>query len=148
MPKKVYMRGILLHYFIQKKSAAEAHRILDETYNDHALSETTCRDWFRRCNYNDFDVEDKELLGALKSFEDEEFEALLPKYSRQVQNELGESLGVDHIGVLKRLKALEMFQKQDTGCRMRYSRKTLNGVLSRVNSSFNSRKEKIFYIVW
>ncbi|KAG5319453.1 MOS1T transposase, partial [Pseudoatta argentina] len=28
LPNKVYLRGILLHYFIQKKSAAEAHRIL------------------------------------------------------------------------------------------------------------------------
>ncbi|KAG5318735.1 MOS1T transposase, partial [Pseudoatta argentina] len=28
VPNKVYLRGILLHYFIQKKSAAEAHRIL------------------------------------------------------------------------------------------------------------------------
>ncbi|KAG5320169.1 MOS1T transposase, partial [Pseudoatta argentina] len=28
---KVYLRGILLHYFIQKKSAAEAHRILYPT---------------------------------------------------------------------------------------------------------------------
>ena len=41
--KKEYMQGILLHYFIKIKSAAEAHRILFETYSDHALSETTCR---------------------------------------------------------------------------------------------------------
>ena len=34
MPKKVYLWGILLHYFIQKKSAAEAHKILVETYSD------------------------------------------------------------------------------------------------------------------
>ena len=45
---KVYLRRILLHYFIQNKSAAEAHRILVETYGDTALSDTTCRDWFRR----------------------------------------------------------------------------------------------------
>ena len=47
MPKKVYFLGILWHYFIPKKSAVEAHRILVETYGDHALSETICRDWFR-----------------------------------------------------------------------------------------------------
>ena len=35
--KKVYFQGISLHYFIQKKSAAEAHRILVETYGNHAL---------------------------------------------------------------------------------------------------------------
>ena len=47
VPNKVYIRGILLHYFIQNKSAAEAHGILVETYGDNALSDTTSRDWFR-----------------------------------------------------------------------------------------------------
>ena len=32
VPNKAYLRGILLHYFIQNKSAAEAHRIRVETY--------------------------------------------------------------------------------------------------------------------
>ena len=41
--KKEYLRGIYLYYFIKKKSAAEAHRILVESYGDHALPETTCR---------------------------------------------------------------------------------------------------------
>lgn len=112
VPKKEYLRGILLHYFFQKKSAAEAHRILVETYGDQALSETTCRDWFRRFKNNDFDVEDKERSGAPKKFEDEELEALLDEDPCQTQNELAESLGVDHTTVAKRLKALGMIQKQ------------------------------------
>ncbi|KAG5315241.1 MOS1T transposase, partial [Pseudoatta argentina] len=68
---------ILLHYFIQKKSAAEAHRILVETYGDNALSDTTCRDWFRRFKNNDFELEDKERSGAPKKFQDKELEQLL-----------------------------------------------------------------------
>ena len=44
VPKKMYLQGILLHYFIQKKSAVDVHRILVEDHGDHALSETTCRD--------------------------------------------------------------------------------------------------------
>ncbi|KAG5318056.1 MOS1T transposase, partial [Pseudoatta argentina] len=63
LPNKVYLRGILLHYFIQKKCAAEAHRILVQTYGDNALSDTTCRDWFRRFKNNDFELEDKERSG-------------------------------------------------------------------------------------
>ena len=38
VPNKVYLQGILLYYFIQNKFAAEAHRILVETYGDNALS--------------------------------------------------------------------------------------------------------------
>ncbi|KAG5319597.1 MOS1T transposase, partial [Pseudoatta argentina] len=77
VPNKVYLRGILLHYFIQKKSAAEAHRILVQPYGDNALSDTTCRDWFRRFKSNDFELEDKERSGAPKKFQDKELEQLL-----------------------------------------------------------------------
>ncbi|KAG5326303.1 MOS1T transposase, partial [Pseudoatta argentina] len=70
VPNKVYLRGILLHSFIQKKSAAEAHRILVQTYGDNALSDTTCRDWFRRFKNNDFELENKERSGAPKKLQD------------------------------------------------------------------------------
>ena len=83
MPKKVYLQEILQHYFIQKKFAAEACKILVETYSNSALSKTTCRDWFRRFKNNDFDVEDKERSGTPKKFEDEELEALLHEDSCQ-----------------------------------------------------------------
>jgi len=65
VPKKEFLQRILLHYFIQTKSIAETH-ILIETYGDHALSETTCRDWFKRSR-NNFNVEDKECSGVPKS---------------------------------------------------------------------------------
>ncbi|KAG5325828.1 MOS1T transposase, partial [Pseudoatta argentina] len=35
VPDKVFLRGVLLHYFNMNKSAAEAHRILVQTYGDH-----------------------------------------------------------------------------------------------------------------
>ncbi|GBP84113.1 Mariner Mos1 transposase [Eumeta japonica] len=73
------LQGILLHYFIHKKFATEAHRILAETYGDNALSDTSCRDWFQRFKNNDFELEDKEHSGALKKFEDEKLEELLDK---------------------------------------------------------------------
>jgi len=55
-------------YSIQNKSVAEAHTILVETYSNHALSETTCRHWFRHFKNNDFDIEGKEgVLAHQKS---------------------------------------------------------------------------------
>ena len=62
VPNKAYLRGILLHYFIQNKYAAEAHRILVETCGDDALSSTTRRDWFRRFKNYDFKFEVKNVL--------------------------------------------------------------------------------------
>ncbi|KAG5314900.1 MOS1T transposase, partial [Pseudoatta argentina] len=98
VPNKVYLRGILLHYFIQKKSAAEAHRILVQTYGDNALS--------------DFELEDKERSGAPKKFQDKELEQLLDEDPSQTLSELGKILQVDESTVSKRLKGLGMIQKQ------------------------------------
>ena len=112
VPNKVYLRRILLHYFIQHKSAAEAHGILVETYRDDALSDTTCRDWFRRFKNNDFKLVDKERSGAPKKFEDKELEEILDEDRSQTLAELGRRLQVDESTVSKRLKVLEMIQKQ------------------------------------
>ncbi|KAG5321442.1 MOS1T transposase, partial [Pseudoatta argentina] len=94
VPNKVYLREILLHYFIQKKSAAEAHRILVQTYGDDALSDTTCRDWFRRFKNNDFQLEDKERSGAPKKFQDKELEQLLDEKYYKLMSQLVENRGV------------------------------------------------------
>ena len=77
VPNNVYLRDILLQYFIENKSAAKGHKILIETYGENALLDTTSRDWFRRFNNNDFKLEDKERSGASKKFEDKELEEIL-----------------------------------------------------------------------
>ncbi|KAG5327852.1 NUDC protein, partial [Pseudoatta argentina] len=112
VPNKVYLRGILLHHFIQKKSTAEAYRILVQTYGDNALSDTTCRDWFRRFKNNDFELEDKKRSGAPKKFQDKELEQLLDEDPSQTLSELGKILQVDESTVSQRLKGLGMIQKQ------------------------------------
>jgi len=60
-----------------KKSAAEAHRMLSNTYDDRyeaadeaAISERTCREWFQHFKNGDFDVEDRHNGGREKVFED------------------------------------------------------------------------------
>jgi len=68
------LRGILLHYFIFKKYATEAHRVLVTTYGDYVISETTCRDWCKCSKNNDFDVIDKKRSDAPKKFADVELE--------------------------------------------------------------------------
>ena len=112
VPNEVYLRGILLHYFIQHKCSAEAHKILVETYGENAMSDTTCRDWFRRFENNDFKLEDKECSGAPTKFEDKELEEILDEYRSQTLAELGKTLQIDESSVSKRLKVLGMIQKQ------------------------------------
>ena len=77
VPKKVFLRRVLLHYFNMEKTAAESHRILVEVYGEHALAERTCQKWFARFKSGDFGLEDEERPGQPEKFEDEELEALL-----------------------------------------------------------------------
>ena len=64
--KKKHMRETLLFCFNLKKSAAESHRMLVKAYGDNALSETTCRDWFRRFNNDNFDLTRSVKIGPGK----------------------------------------------------------------------------------
>jgi len=70
-----HLREVLIFFFHSKKTAA--HRELQKIYGDAALSETTCRDWFRRFKDSDFNVDDRPREGRPKTFEDVELEALL-----------------------------------------------------------------------
>ena len=112
VPEKVFLRGIFVHYFNMKKTAAESHRILVEVYGEHALAERTCQKWFTRLKSGDFGLEDEERPGQPKKFEDEELEALLDKDRCKTQEELAEFLRVTQAAISKRLKAAEYIQKQ------------------------------------
>ena len=67
-----HMREAILFYFNLIKRTVESHRLLQEAYGGHALSETTCRDWFRRIKSGDFDHKDKKHPGQPKKFEDKD----------------------------------------------------------------------------
>jgi [histone H3]-lysine36 N-dimethyltransferase SETMAR len=100
VPTKTSLRGILLHYFLRKTTAAKAHRISAETYGDNTLSKQTFKN-------SVFDLEDGERPGAPKKFEDDELEALLDEDPCQTQEELAETLGVEQQTISHRLKQLE-----------------------------------------
>ena len=82
MPNNRHLLEVLILFFHSKKTAAETHRELKKVYGDAALSETTCRDWFRRFKDGDFDVDDCSREGSPKTFEDADviyYELLKPK---------------------------------------------------------------------
>ncbi|GFY29007.1 mariner Mos1 transposase [Trichonephila clavipes] len=112
-PNSRYLREVLIFCFNMKKSAAEAHRMLSNTYGEAAISERTCREWFQRFKNGDFDVEEQHGGGREKVFEDAELEALLDQNSCQTQQELAGSLGVTQQAISKRLKVMGMIQKQE-----------------------------------
>ena len=67
VPNNRHLREVLIFFFHLKKTAAEAHRELEKVYGDAALSETTCRDWFRRFEDCDYVVDDRPRKGRPKN---------------------------------------------------------------------------------
>ena len=102
-PNKHHLRELLIYFFNLKKSTAEAHRLLVETYGEAALSERSRREWLQKFKNGEFDIEDKEHSGRLKVYEDAELEALLDQDSCQTQGELAHELGVTQQAILYRL---------------------------------------------
>ncbi|GBP50093.1 Mariner Mos1 transposase [Eumeta japonica] len=93
------------------EARAEAHRLLVEAYNEAALSERTCCEWFHKFKNGDFDIEDKDRIGSPKICEDAELEKLLEKDLSQTQKELAFTLEVTQQAVSHRLKSLGMIHK-------------------------------------
>ena len=114
VPNNRHLLEVLIFLFHSKKTAAEAHRELQKVYGNAALSEITCRDWFRRVKNRDFDVDDRSREGRPKIFEDTELETLLDEDACQAQEELALVLRFTHQANFKRLRALGMIQKQET----------------------------------
>jgi len=107
----------LLFCFNLKKSAAESHRMFVEAYGDNTLSETTCRDWFRRFNDN-FDLNDKKRENRRENRKVENCQlALLDEDDTQSQKMFAEQLSVSQAAISMRLHAMGKIQKIGK-CRM------------------------------
>jgi len=112
VPNKQHLREALLFCFNLKKNAAEARRLLEEAYGEHAPSKTTCEDWFKRFRSGDFNTEDKERSGRPKTIEDADLQALLDEDNTQAQDQLAKALNMIRQGISKRLHAMGKIQKE------------------------------------
>ena len=86
--------------------------MLVETYGNNTLAETTCRDWFRRFNDDNFDLSDKKRENRPRKIEiDCQLQALLDEDDTQSQKMLAEQLGVSQAAISMRLHAMGKVQK-------------------------------------
>ena len=111
VPSKLHLRHSLLFLFHQQKKAVEAHRLLVETYGEHAPVIRTCETWFRQFKNGDFDLTDNEHPATAKKFEDKELQALLDEDPTQSQQQLAQTLNVTREAIFQRLKAMGKIQK-------------------------------------
>lgn len=110
-PDTEHIRHYFLFCFHQKKSAADSHRIICETYGENIIDVRTCANWFKRFKSGDFDISDKERSGRPAVVEEDKLQALLNEDSAQSTSELALQLGVDHSTIVRRLNAMGKIQK-------------------------------------
>ena len=68
------------HSFLQsnwKKNSAEVSEMIGLALGEGALTDETCKKWFQRFRYGNFDLYYRQRPGQSKKFEDEELEQLL-----------------------------------------------------------------------
>ncbi|UYV78512.1 hypothetical protein LAZ67_16001829 [Cordylochernes scorpioides] len=87
-PKSAHLREVLLFAFNWKKSATEAHRMLEEVYSDHPLSKSQCYRWFKKFQSGDFELDNEPHGKPPQKFEDAELQAFLDEDSTQMQEKL------------------------------------------------------------
>jgi len=92
--------------------------MLVKVYSDNALSETTCRDWFRRFKDDNYDLSDKKHENRPRKVEDCQLQALLDEDDTQSQKMLAEQLDVSQAAISMRLHAMRKIKRSENGCRM------------------------------
>ena len=70
VPTNYDLRTALVFCYHLKKTAAESHRMLVETYGEHALGKTQCFEWFKKFKSRNFDVRNENRGKPPKKFED------------------------------------------------------------------------------
>ena len=129
-----HSREVLIFCFHLKQTLAETHRMLSSTYGEAALSERTCCRRFQRFKNGDFDVEDLHGGGKEKISKDSELGILLAEDLCQTQ------------AISKRLKAMEIIQKQRNWIQNELKPRDVKRRSFIVNSCFKDRIGRGFYI--
>ena len=123
---------IMSSFLLKEKTCAESFaflfqfeeigcRIASNACGVNALLETTCRDWFRWFNDDNFDLSDKKRENRPRKVEDCQLQALLDEDDTQSQKMLAE-LGVSQAAISMRLHAAwGRFKRSENECRMNWT---------------------------
>ena len=145
-PNSRHLREVLIFCF-NMKSAAEAHRMLSNTYDEVTINERTCREWFQHFKNGDFDVEDRRRGGRKKVFDDAELEALLESKTRvKIKKNWHDHWEWLNKPFQNASKPWELFRSKEIECRTNWSREMLNGVCLLVNSCLKGKNGRDFCI--
>ena len=112
--QKEHYRHILLFYFRKGKNASQAHKKLCAVYDDEALKERQCQNWFDKFRSGDFSLKDEKRSGRPVEVDDDLIKAIIDSDRHSTTREIAEKLHVSHTCIENHLKQLGYVQKLDT----------------------------------
>ena len=93
----ILIRNVLLFYFDQNKSPADAFRDLNETYGDGTISRAQCFQWFARFKEGDRSLEDKKGRGRPSDFDDQALLDAVEEDQSLTTRMLAEEFNISHV---------------------------------------------------
>ena len=75
--KNEYFHHILLFYCRKGKKAAQAAKKLRDVYDEEALKNRQCRNWFEKFRSGDFSLKDEQRSGRTNEVDDDQIKAII-----------------------------------------------------------------------
>ena len=116
-----------------------------EVYGEHALSETTYKDWFRNFESGDFDLSNKDCGKLPKKIWRCRIACIAERRFNSNPQKLAKVLGVDQGSISRHLHAIEKIQKEGKWVPYEFSKKTVKSEKPLVKFCLNISKESHFF---
>uniref|UniRef100_A0A1I7WEI6 HTH_48 domain-containing protein n=1 Tax=Heterorhabditis bacteriophora TaxID=37862 RepID=A0A1I7WEI6_HETBA len=97
--------------FQQRKSVVEACKSICSVLSEGVVFHSTCKYWFQCFKVGEFDVNDRQRSGTLRTPKTDALKSLLSEKLLQTQCELAEQLGVDQATVSRGLNEMGKIHK-------------------------------------
>ena len=89
-----HFRHILLFYFRKRKNATQTAEKLRDMYNEEALKDRQCRNWFDKFRSGDFSLKDEQRSGRPNEVDDDQIKAIIELDRHETVRETEEMLKV------------------------------------------------------
>ncbi|XP_014611211.1 PREDICTED: histone-lysine N-methyltransferase SETMAR-like [Polistes canadensis] len=111
--KNEHFRNILLYYFRKGKNARQAAKKIRDVYDDEALKERQCQNWFKKFRSEDFYLKDDKRLGRPVKPTEDEIKTIIETDRHITTQEIAEKVNVSHTTIENHLKRFRLVKKLD-----------------------------------
>ena len=110
--KNEHFRHILLFYFRKGKNAAQVAKKLRDVYDEEALKDRQCRNWFNKIRFGDFSLKDEQLSGRPNE-DDDQIKPIIESDHHVTMRGIEEMLKISKTTIYRHIQRLGLVKKLD-----------------------------------